>query len=232
MENVMNRTFLMLGLSTVAACAPTVTDADETSLERWLTTSDYAPTALRTDLYGASEFAVEMPDGKLVINIAAFDGTTLKAPFTFHPGAMDEFYGRGEARTLVPVDAEGVGTWLVSPRTPVLCGMRKLATRGVVTIADGSEHEVGIGIGWQANAIRYAASAFVSCPNEALGRGCTGACSYQVELPEGTVAIQGDCQETDDTGSSFRICECVPNEAVDEEPAEDSTQPDSPDGPL
>lgn len=227
----MNRHFIFVGLTSFAACAPTVTTADESSLEHWLTTMDYAPSALATDSHGANEFTVEMPDGKVVVNIAAFDGSKLVAPITFHPGAMGEFYGRGEARSLVAVDPEGVSSWLVSPRTPVLCGTRKVASRGVVTLADGSDHDVGIGIGWQANAIRYAAEAFVSCPNEALGRGCNGSCSYQLELPEGTVAIQGTCQYTDQIGAAFRTCECVADD-VAEEPTEPGEQPLPPDGTL
>lgn len=221
----MNRHFIFVGLTSFAACAPTTYASDETSLGHWLTTIDYAPSTLVEDPYGAKEFTVELPDGKLVVNIAAFDGTKLVAPITFHPGSMDEFYGRGEERSLVSVDPQDVGSWLVSPRTPVLCGTRKVATRGVVTLDDGSEHDIGIGIGWHANAIRYAIEAFVSCPNEALGRDCKGSCSYQVELPEGTVAIQGTCQYSDQIGSAFRTCECVPVE-IQEESTEELPPPE------
>ena len=50
----MNRHFIFVGLTSFAACAPTVTSADESSLEHWLTTMDYAPSTLATDSHGAN----------------------------------------------------------------------------------------------------------------------------------------------------------------------------------
>ena len=193
---------LSLGFAAMTGCQPE-TDSDQqavdqTAVDSWLQQNDILVTALDKDDAGAYNFSLELGEGRVVVNIAAEDGTPLAAPLTFHPARMEAFLGRNLDLKPGEIDRSEAGHWITSKEAPALCAKRKVASSGFVTLADGSEHRVGVGISWATQETSYIDITTGGCPNPAGGKGKAACdahpkCAIDWKLLE----LHGDCWYSD-----------------------------------